>query len=257
MACIEDLLNTINHDVACTTPVLMWCLISQWYIAKMPPNFAKRRWSMHANTRSLCNTKVKDGFVPREEEEEEEMANMTHMLQCTKVWKRNFSSDNVEYKFCFCHDNIKHCVNGNKKYKLDWHVVPNAWPMNTSTKLSREEVLALEDDAFSPRQRLSTIVSFPIPWLYFRVPLNSYAHPTSGFSKIIHWKPTTPTSNHKNKWESTRLMDGYYLVGVTPISCHGSRVVIYIVSKANIAYHVTIGNIPYCTCLNFTYPLRL
>ena len=33
--------------------------------------------------------------------------------------------------------------------------------------------------------------------------------------------PTTPTANHKNKWEGAGLMDGDYVVGVTAISYPG------------------------------------
>ena len=55
-------------------------------------------------------------------------------------------SQQSEYKFWFCPDDIKHCVSGSKnKYVLDWPIVPNTWPVKIGTKLSREEILALED----------------------------------------------------------------------------------------------------------------
>ena len=132
----------------------------------------------------------------------------------------------MEYEFWFCPDNIKRCVSGNKKkYVLHWLAVPSIWPMKISTNLSRQEVLALEDAGFqlkqsevlSPRRRLSTIAMLPIPWAGFHVPLNPDAHPTSRFGMSVRRNLTAPTVEHKNKWESAGLMDGYYVVGVTAI----------------------------------------
>jgi hypothetical protein len=57
---------------------------------------------------------------------------------------------------------------------------------------------------------------------------------------------------HKNKWENAGLIDGYYMVVVTVIPYPGVGVIINIVSKEDITYCVTIGNIPHCTCLDFT-----
>ena len=47
-------------------------------------------------------------------------------------------------------------------------------------------------------------------------------------------------------------MDGYYVVGVTAIPCLGYGVIINIVSKEDITYRMTIGDIPHCTCPDFT-----
>lgn len=47
-------------------------------------------------------------------------------------------------------------------------------------------------------------------------------------------------------------MDNYHVVGVTAIISLGFGVLSNIVLKEDIAYHVIIGNIPHCTCLNFT-----
>jgi hypothetical protein len=59
-------------------------------------------------------------------------------------------------------------------------------------------------------------------------------------------------ADHKNKWESDRFMDGYYEVGVTAIPYPSFGVIINIVSKEDITYRGTIGDIPHCTCLDFT-----
>ena len=131
----------------------------------------------------------------------------------------------MEYEFWFCHDDIKRCVTGNKKYVLDWPVVPNIWLVKIGTNLSRHEVLALEDvkfqlqqrEALSPHHRLSTIAILPIPQTDFHVPLNPDAHPTSTFGMSLHCNLAAPTVDHRLKWESARLMDGYNVVGITVI----------------------------------------
>ena len=146
-----------------------------------------------------------------------------------------------------------------KKCVLDWPIVSNTWPVKIGTSLSRDEVLALEDagfqlqqrEALSPRHRLSTIATLPIPRSHFSMPPNPDAHPTFRFGKTVRRNPTAPLPDHKNKWESAGLIEGYYVVGVTAIPYPGFEVIINIVSKQDITYHVTIGDIPYCTCLDF------
>ena len=62
----------------------------------------------------------------------------------------------------------------------------------------------------------------------------------------------------EHQWRITKkigraiLMDGYYVVEVTTTSYLGFGVIINIVSKEDITYRVTIGDIPRCTCPNFT-----
>jgi hypothetical protein len=112
-----------------------------------------------------------------------------------KGLKKEYRSTNImEYEFWFCHDDIKRCVSGSKKkYVLDWPIIPNTWHVKIGTNLSRHEVLALEDAGFqiqqrevlSPRHRLSTVATLPIPRTDFRVPLKLDAHPTSMFGKTV------------------------------------------------------------------------
>ena len=46
-----------EHGVTCTTSVLeINCLSFHWHIARLPPNFVKRCWTMQANT--MYNAKV-------------------------------------------------------------------------------------------------------------------------------------------------------------------------------------------------------
>ena len=58
--------------------------------------------------------------------------------------------------------------------------------------------------------------------------------------------------DHKNKWKSEGLMDNYYVVGVAAIPYLRFGVLIDIIPKEDIAYHVAIGDIPLCTCYDFT-----
>ena len=111
--------------------------------------------------------------------------------------------------------------------------------MKLGTNISRHEALALEDIGFqlqqreilSPRQRFSTIAMFPIPRMVFHVPLNPDAHPTSKFGKSMCGNLVALRVDHKNKWESVELMDGYYVVGITVILYLGFGVLINILSK--------------------------
>jgi hypothetical protein len=120
--------------------------------------------------------------------------------------------------------------------------------------------LALKDVGFqlqqrkvlSPSHRLSTIAMLSIPRTDFHVPLNSDAHPTSRFGKSVLRNLAPPTVDHKNEWEGAGLMDGYYVVGITAIPYLGFGVLINIVSKEDITYRVTIGDMPHCTCFDFT-----
>ena len=52
-------------------------------------------------------------------------------------------------------------------------------------------------------------------------------------------------------------MDGYYVVGVTPIPYLGYGCIITIVSKDDKTYLVSIANIPQCTYPNFAKMLSL
>ena len=246
----KESLTFVEHDVVHTTFVLETeCFVLNWHIAKLPPYSAKQCWTLQAITGTMCNAKVgsnkHDTPAPRYKGLKKEIC----------------STNNVEYEFWFYPDDIKHCISGTKKiYVLDWPTMLNIWPVKMGTNLSREEVLSLEDagcqvqqrEALSPRRRLSTIPTFPISHSHFCMPLNPDAHPTFRFGKLVHRNLTASTADYKNKWESVGFMDGYYMVGVTaiPYPCYG--VIINIFSQKDITYHITMDDIPHCTCSDFT-----
>jgi hypothetical protein len=82
--------------------------------------------------------------------------------------------------------------------------------------------------------------------------LNADAHPILRFGKSVRNNLSAPTVDYKNKWEIAKLMDAYYVVEITAIPYPRFGVLINIVSKNDITYRVTIGNMPHCTCPNFT-----
>ena len=139
-------------------------------------------------------------------------------------------------------------------------MVPNTWLVEIGTNLSQKEVFAFEDVGFQLQQkealslhcRFLTITIFSIPRSYFCMPPNPDAHPTFKFGKTLCRNPTAPLADHKNKWENAELMKGYYVIGVIVFPYPGFGVIINIVSKHDITYHVTIGDNPHCICLAFT-----
>ena len=79
-----------------------------------------------------------------------------------KGLKKEFcSTNNVEYESWFFHVEIKRCVSSTKKkFVLDWPTMPNTWPVKMGTTLSREVVLALEDDRFQQQQHCPLVIGF-------------------------------------------------------------------------------------------------
>jgi hypothetical protein len=72
------------------------------------------------------------------------------------------------------------------------------------------------------------------------------------FLLALHPRGKATYENHKIKWESVVLMNMYYVVGVTPITCLEFIVLINIISMKDITYCVKIGDVPHCTCSDFT-----
>lgn len=57
--------------------------------------------------------------------------------------------------------------------------------------------------------------------------------------------------DHKNKLKNVELMNGYYVFEVISIPYPRYGVFINTVSKENIAYLITISDIPLCICHDF------
>jgi hypothetical protein len=80
------------------------------------------------------------------------------------------------------------------------------------------------------------------------VSLNPSTHSTCSFLNTMCSNATRPITNQVGECWPQRW---YYVVGVTTIPCLGFEVIINIVSKKENSYHVTIGDMPQCTCLDF------
>lgn len=131
---IEELLKYVEHGVIHTTFVLEIDRIdSEWHIARLSPNLAKWCWEMHVIIRTGKHVTPTPIY---------------------KRLKKEFRfTNNMEYEFQFCHDDIKRGVSASmKKYVLDWPILSNTWLVKIlGTNLSREEVLAFEDAGFQPQ----------------------------------------------------------------------------------------------------------
>jgi hypothetical protein len=58
--------------------------------------------------------------------------------------------------FWFCPDDIERCVKGTKRsWVLDWPQVPDVWPVLSSTNLTCQETLLLQDASFKLQERPS------------------------------------------------------------------------------------------------------
>jgi len=102
--------------------------------------------------------------------------------------KKEFHLNNhVSIEFWFCVNDINCCMEGSKKWVIDWANLMTVWLVKVGTNLSQEDVIALEDigfqlwqwEALSPCHRLGKMSNLPIPQLHFCVSPNPNAHPTT------------------------------------------------------------------------------
>ena len=69
-----------------------------------------------------------------------------------RLKKERRFTNNIEYEFRFCRDDIKRGVSASmKKDVLDWPISPNTWLVKIGTNLLRQVVLAFEDAEFQPQ----------------------------------------------------------------------------------------------------------
>ena len=159
---------------------------------------------MQANTWTLCNTKVKVG------------KHGTLASTYMRLKKEYRSSNNVKYEFWFCHDDIKHFINGNiEKIRV-------AMVCSIQHMIGEKIYQSLKAKDFGTRRCWVPIaaeggnLSFYFARLqYFQsvgwilCALNPDFYPISKFGRTMLCNLTILTANHKNKWESTELMDGF------------------------------------------------
>ncbi len=249
---IEESLKEIEvPDIVHTTWVLETdCDPHEWHIARIPKKSARVCQALQATTGKACKVKITDGTG-------EGTPAPTYVGS-----RKDFRRDNhfVEAEFSFCADDINRCVKGSKRaYVKDWPRVPTTWPVKIGTRLTPTEVRKLEEAGFqlqqqsqmSPRRLFMTSANLPIPRSEFQAPENHDSYPKTRFGKARRRNSDAPNSAHQNKWETARLMNGYYVTAVTTIPYPGYGAVLSIRSDKEKTYSLSISNLPQCDCEDF------
>lgn len=246
---IEDSFNTPLYEVTHVTGVHETdCDPKQWHIARTNPKSRVKCQAMQVLSGKACEAQINKG----------------RQATCAPTYtglKKPYGKDTLELtEFWFCPDDIKRCVMGRKKFFVkEWPPVPTVWPIQIGTNLSREEVLALEDAGFqleqrkalSPRNLFRTIPNLPILLSEIHIPENPDSHAPTRYGKVVRRSPHAPDADHRNKWESSALMNGYNIVGVTIVPHPGYGAVISFAAPTDNIYRVSISNFPNCTCPDF------
>lgn len=139
--------------------------------------------------------------------------------------KKEFrSTNNMEHKFWFCHDNIN-----TNNFILDWPMVPNTWPMKIGTNLLREEVfgawrcqapIAIEGGIFAASLAFGNCDT-PNLLVAVMCIAKSKCPPNSHTLQDNVSHPTSPTTNHKNNWRAPYSCMNIMLLESLPFHIHG------------------------------------
>ena len=104
-------------------------------------------------------------------------------------------------------------MNENKcQYVIDKPEIPTIWPVQIGTKLTREEILSLEEAGFqleeqkelSPRKLFGGHTTNVMDTINRPKPANPNDYATTRFGKPVRRNMGVPTIDHRNKWESAR-----------------------------------------------------
>jgi hypothetical protein len=155
--------------------------------------------------------------------------------------------------FWLCPDDIERCVKGSKRsWILDWPQVPDVWPILSSTNLTREEILLLQDAGFklqerssmSPRRMFALSNLFEAPVFDHLGPPNPDVHPSTWNSKSVWRNANAPMAEHRNKWKSARNIKGTVL-GISVLLFPGLGAIISLesgVEPDKKVYRITISH---------------
>jgi hypothetical protein len=110
---------------------------------------------------------------------------------------------------------------------LEWPHIPDVWPVLSSTHLTCQDTLLVQDAVFklqerpsmSPRRKF-TFIGLPNPDIYL----------TTWNSNSISRNANAPMAKHHNKWESMRHIKGTAL-GVTILPFSGLGAIISLESR--------------------------
>ena len=171
---------------------------------------------------------------------------------------------NKVMEFFHCMDDIERCVKGTSQ---KWVVgarppVPNVWPVLRGTKLTKGEILRLEQAGFqleehreiSPRRLFQHSRSDIAEVVAVPTPEAPDAFPTLRDGRRIRCLPAGKVSvKQRNRWESAAIL--YARINqVTPIPypVNGGIVLLhYKKAQRTTDYRLTIGTTPDCSCEDF------
>jgi len=165
-------------------------------------------------------------------------------------------------QFFFCNDDIERCVKGTRRKWVQHRPdVPDVWPVLIGTKLTLQEVLALEEGGFqlqqredvSPRRLFGDSSNVASSMAELPTPAQADQYPTLRFGKKIRRTNNGPCVQQRNKWESALNVDGQ-ITSVTMIPHPGIGCIILFQSRKKAKteeYRITISTFPSCTCPDF------
>ena len=223
------------------------CDVSKWHIACCPTKYVKQCCALQAITKKKkCTSRIAKGSK----------GTPTLIYHGLKI--AYGTHEEVFVDFWFCCDDIERCVKGYKRqFVLDWRGIPNTWPVRVGTKLSCQEILALEDARFQLEVHGEYLnVSFfggpsttTMDTINHPKPANPNDYATTRYGKVIPCNSKAPTIDHRNKWESACQVQN-----VTEVPYLGFGRVFIIDSgiyPSKKQYHVIISNFPDCSCVDF------
>ena len=160
----------------------------QWHIARISHRSSCTCHAQQATTNVKCTARIAKGSKGT--------PSPTYRGRRTEYG----GNKEIVTDFWFCLDDIEHCVKGSKRsWVLDWPQVPDVWPVLSSTNLTRQETLLLQDAGFtlqehptmSPWYMFTLSNCFEAPVFNHPGPANPDIYPTTLNNKCIrrnHYK---------------------------------------------------------------------
>ena len=225
------------------------CNPSEWHIARLPKTSAKACFAQHAVTKKKCVARIV------------QHGKSTAAPTYTGPMK-NYQKDRIEtHQFFFCNDDIDRCVKGSKrKWVLSVPKVPEVWPVKIGTKLTKKEILSLENAGFrlpqlkemSPR-RLFQDRAAAVDLSAYPTPAYPDEFPTRRSGKLIRRNKKAPSTKHSNNCASALSLNAKVSkLCMLPAPALGCIVTLDSGKPPKVQqYYLTISQHPACTCPNF------
>ena len=222
------------------------CDVSKWHIARCSTKSAKLCCALQAITKKKCIARIAKG--PKGTH-----APIYHGLKITYGTHKE-----VSIHIWFCCDNIERCLKWYKRqFVMDWPTIPNTWPMKIGTKLTRQEILALEEVGFqleehgeiSPREHFGGPSTTSMDIINHPKLANPNDYATTWYGKVVRCNLKAPVVDHYNKWKSASQIQN-----VTEVLYPGFGRVFTIdggIYPSKKLYHTTISKFCDCSCVDF------